>query len=182
MLPNVDLVTSSDFLHNTHTAPSVCLSVCLSTLCNKSRATVRILDICCSRLRSQSFGQSACTSSTCFAYCLYFSAVLFMQSVDGSILDSIALLSVVVAWCCCLFWCCPVLLLSFALWLQYIAYQIYFTVTIFNLLLRKLLPFSVLSHANFSHEGQSHLLKYWWTFWLLLNLFQIEHLNKYKNV
>jgi len=92
MLPNVDLVTSSDFLHNTHTAPSVCLSVCLSTLCNKSRATVRILDICCSRLRSQSFGQSACTSSTCFAYCLYFSAVLFMQSVDGSILDSIALL------------------------------------------------------------------------------------------
>lgn len=164
----------------------IALSVCLPYVTKAERASVRILDICYSCLRSQSSRHSSCTSSTCFAYCLYFSAVLFMQSVDGSILDSIALLSccAVVLLSCCHVACSRVVLLSFALWLQYIAYQIYSTATIFNLLLRKLLPFSVLFHANFSHKGQSLQLKYWWTFWFSLTLFRIEHynLNKYKNV
>lgn len=76
---------------------------------------------------------------------------------------------------CCpfvLLCCCP---LHFALCLRYMAYQIYFTVTIFNLLLRKLLAFSVLFNANFLPWGQLPQLSYWGTLFSL-NLFRIEPL------
>lgn len=65
------------------------------------------------------------SSSVCFAYCLYFSAVLFMQTATCT-----RLLRCPVVHCPLSVLLCP---LPSSIYV-YIAYQIYFTVTIFNLL------------------------------------------------
>lgn len=88
------------------------------------------------------------SSSVCFAYCLYFSAVLFMQTAT-----------------CTRLLRCPLSIvrspLPFAFVDIYIAYQIYFTVTIFNLLFV----------FRFGPDANLHAPCF------AVNLFRLEYLN-----